>query len=202
MKVHPFAATAALLLCAEPALAQSAPTYIADTASPFGASTVTNADAASVTMPKLDFTAGTAGALDFNKYYAFYRANTDFATAYADIVECDGYARGLRSGGGKYQEAPYPYAGTMAGVIGGALANALIDAINAPAEKRRMRRINIRTCMNYKGYERYALPKDLWTEFNFEEGAGAVADEKRHRFLLQQALVASSGKLQGEALIP
>lgn len=199
MKAYLSAAGAAALLCATPAQAQSAPTYIADSESPFGASTVTNADAASVTMPKLDYQSDGTEAADFDKYYAFRRADTDFATAFADVAECDGYARGLQSGI-SYQQAPYPYAATLAGAVGGAIGNAMAMAIFGSAEKRRMRRVNMRTCMNFKGYARYGLPKSLWDDFNFEEGIGSVSEEKRHRYLMQQALVASSGTLQGKDL--
>lgn len=183
-----------------PAEAPSPPAMVlADSASPFGVPSVTNADAAAVEMPALAFTPDAAAAADFDKYYVFHRANTDFATAYADLAECDGYARGLQSGIG-YQQAPYPYAGTLGGAVGGAIGNALAAAIFGSAEKRRLRRVNMRTCMHYKGYDRYGLPKALWEKFNFEEGLKGVSDADRARCLKQQALVASSGTLQGKAL--
>lgn len=190
---------------ATPALAQSASSasgataYLPDSVSPFGASTVSNADAQSVEMPKLAFTSDGTEKADFDKYYVFHRADTDFATAYADLAECDGYARGLQSGI-TYSQVPYPYAGTMAGAVGGAIGNAMAMAIFGSAEKRRLRRINMRTCMNFKGYDRYGLPKAVWDDFNFEEGLSSVNEAKRHRYLMQQALVASSGNLQGEVL--
>lgn len=209
MKVQQSAAVlAALSLCVPSvAAAQDAPAavpatasaYLADSVSPFGVSKVTNADAASVTMPKLDFKSDGTEPASFDKYYVFHRADTDFATAYADLAECDGYARGLQSGI-TYQQAPYPYAYTMAGAVGGAIGNALAMAIFGSAEKRRMRRVNMRACMNFKGYARFGLPKSLWDDFNFEEGLGSVSEEKRQRYLKQQALVASRATLQGEAL--
>lgn len=201
MKISRFAVamTAAAVCAATPASAQTAPGYIADSISPFGASTVTNADAQAMTMPRLDYKSDGTEAADFDKYYVFRRADADFATAYADIAECDGYARGLQSGI-TYQQTPYPYAGTMAGAIGGAIGNAMAVAIFGSAEKRRLRRINMRTCMNYKGYARYGLPKALWDDFNFEEGFGSVNEEKRQRYLKQQALVASGGTMQGKDL--
>jgi len=199
MKFNRLAAIVAVMgpmLCAAPATAQTA---IVDSGSPFGASTVTNADAQTVTMPKLDYTPSATDPVGFDKYYVFRRADTDFATAYADIAECDGYARGLQSGI-TYQQVPYPYAGTMAGAVGGMIGNAIAAAIFGSAEKRRMRRVNMRTCMNYKGYDRIGLPKSVWDDFNFEEGLSSVNEEKRHRYLRQQALVASSGAVKGEVL--
>jgi hypothetical protein len=184
---------------AVPAASQTATdaTYLTDSASPF---TTIAADAGEpVAMPELAFTGNGTEAADFDKYYAFHRDGTDYATAFADLVECDGYARGLTSGI-NYQEPVYPYAGTMAGAVGGALANAMVAAIFGSAEKRRLRRVNMRTCMNFKGYDRFGLPKSVWDKFNFEEGLGSVNEQKRLAYLRQQAMVASSGNLQGKAL--
>ena len=173
--------------------------HLEEAASPFGPSAVTNADAASVAMPKLAYSPDAATAEGHDKYYYFHREGTDFATAYADIRECDGYARGMQSGV-EYVQVPYPYAGTMAGAVGGAIGNALAAAIFGSAEKRRMRRVNMRTCMGFKGYGRYGLSKELWEEFNFEEGFSGVEDGKRDRYLRQQALVAASAKPEAKEL--
>lgn len=168
-------------------------------ASPFGAAEFDAAEVATLTLPKLEFTATPEGAGNYDKYYYFRRADTDFATAYADITECDGYARGLASSY-RYAEVPYPYAGTMAGVAGGVIANAMMAAIFVPGEKRRMRRVNMRQCMGFKGYERLGLSKELWEEFNFEEGTGAEEEASRLRALKLQALVASSAIPAGKVL--
>ena len=178
----------------------AAPAYVTESASPFGVVKMDEELRAKLAMPKLAFTASPTDAQDFDKYYVFHRPETSFAEAYADIVECDGYARGLSSGVA-YQEVPYPYAGTMAGAIGGAIGNALAVAIFGSAEKRRLRRVNIRQCMNFKGYERFGLSKDLWKEFNFEEGLSGVTEKDRQRCLMLQAMVASAPtQPQGEVL--
>jgi len=178
----------------------SASAHLADSVSPFGAVAASDEARAAVTRPNIVFTPTGAEAKDFDKYYVFHRPGTDFATAYADISECDGYARGLSSGIG-YQQTPYPYAGTMAGAVGGAIGNAMAAAIFGSAEKRRLRRVNMRTCMNFKGYERHGLPKALWEAFNFEEGLDGVSEKDRRRYLMQQSLVASAlEKPQGEGL--
>ncbi|WP_448661081.1 hypothetical protein ACG3SL_10660 [Sphingomonas sp. CJ20] len=200
-----FAVAVGTIVAAPPASAQdAAPTtaaspavYLADSASPFGAPD--SADAAKVTMPALAFTPQPEDAGNYDKYYYFHRPDTDFATAYADIRECDGYARGLTSGIG-YAQVPYPYAGTMAGAVGGALGNLMAAAIFGSGEKRRLRRVNMRTCMHFKGYERYGLSKALWNDFNFEEGLSGVSPEERTRALQQQALVASSAQPQQKGL--
>lgn len=181
------------------AAAATAPAYLEDSGSPFGKLDVSNDEAAKLAMPKLDFTATPADEKDFDKYYYFTRAGTDYAAAYADIVECDGYARGLQSGV-TYTQVPYPYAGTMAGAVGGAIGNAMAMAIFGSAEKRRMRRVNMRTCMYYKGYQRHGLSKALWEEFHFEEGLSDMPESRRFDYLKRQALVAVSATPQGKEL--
>lgn len=170
-----------------------------DSASPFGAASLPAEEGVRVSMPKLAFTPTPENVENYDKYYVFHRDGTDLATAYGDIRECDGYASGLRSGIGYVQPA-YPYAGTMAGAVGGVAGNLIAAAIFGSAEKRRLRRVNMRTCMNFKGYGRYGLSKELWTAFNFEEGFSGVAKEERERLLRQQALVASSGRPAGQEL--
>lgn len=157
-------------------------------------------DVGSVAMPKLDFAATAQDQADFDKYYYFHRAGTPFEAALSDLRECDGMARGLDSGFG-YAQPGYPYAGTMAGAAGGVIANLMIAAIFGSAEKRRIRRVNMRRCMHYKGYDRFGLQKGLWEEFNFEEGLSGLSEAKRQGYLAQQAKVASgprpTGKEQG-----
>lgn len=150
-------------------------------------------DPATVTMPKLEFTPTPQDEGTFDKYFYFNRPETSFEAALADLRDCDGFASGLSSGY-TYQAAPYPYTYTMAGAVGGAIGNALVAAIFGSAEKRRLRRVNMRRCMGYKGYARYGLAKDLWQEFNFEEGFSGEAEEKRQAMLAQQARVASGPK--------
>lgn len=156
-------------------------------------------DPATVAMPKLDFVSNPLIEADFDKYYFFNRANTSFEEALADLRDCDGFARGLSSGY-KYQEAPYPYTYTMAGAAGGVIANVMIAAIFGSAEKRRLRRVNMRRCMGYRGYARFGLEKDLWQEFNFEEGFSGEGEDKRQAMLAQQAKVASGPRPAGKEL--
>lgn len=206
--VAAFGAAAALAGAVAPACAQDvvagagnasarSSTYLVDSASPFGAPEAT--DAATVKMPELAFTPDAGDTGNYDKYYYFHRPDTDFATAYDDVRECDGYARGLASGIG-YTEVPYPYAGTLGGAIGGALGNVMAELIWGSGERRRARRVNMRTCMHFKGYDRYGLPKKLWTAFNFEEGLVDVNDARRTSHLQQQALVASAARPQEKAL--
>jgi hypothetical protein len=153
-------------------------------------------DPASIEVPDLSFQPKPGDEGDYDKYFYFHRDDTDFATAYSDILECDGYARGLAyRAGGTWQPTPYPYAGTMVGAVGGALGNVIADvmseAIFGSAERRKQRRVIMRTCMGFKEYKAYGLPRGLWTKFNFEEGLTKVEDDRRQHLLQVQAKVAS-----------
>ena len=179
----------------------SAVHFLPDSASPFGDAMVSSEEVTAIQMPKL---AGPVTAIDeenFDKYYYFHRDATDVVTAFNDISECDGYARGLATRY-RYQQAPYPYAYSMAGVAGAAIGNLMVAAIFGSAEKRRMRRVNMRACMGFKGYQRFGLPKNLWEEFNFEEGLDGVNDEVRRKLLLEQALIAATATPAGKVLEP
>jgi hypothetical protein len=80
------------------------------------------------------------------------------------------------------------------------LGSMMADAIFGSSARRKIRRINIRNCMGFKAYQRYGLKKDLWKEFNFEEGNGRKRDDVREAALLQQARVASGPKPTAEDL--
>lgn len=149
-------------------------------------------------VPDLSFTDSPEARQDFQKFFFWHRPDTDFATAYRDIRECDDFARGI-SFHTANTPVPYPYTGVLAGAVGGAIGDAIADAIYGSAERRLTRRINLRTCMGYKGYDRYGLPKDVWEKFNFEEGNRTVKEPDRVIYLAQQAKIASGPKpTQGE----
>lgn len=156
-------------------------------------------DVAAINLPDMAFTPNPDLAKDFDKYYYFHRAGTDFRTALADIRDCDGLSRGLSSPYGNSQ-VPYPYAGTMAGAVGGMVGNLMVAVIFGSAQKRAARRVNMRRCMFFKGYQRYGLPKDVWQKFNFEEGLSTVEESKRQAYLMQQAKAASGPTPRTEAL--
>lgn len=164
----------------------------------------TDAEIAAIEMPVLAFQETPEIATDFDKYYYFYRPGTSFDEAYADITECDALARGAKYYDGGYEPYPGYYGATygIGGVIGGAIASAMVDAIFGSAERRKMRRTNMRTCMHYKGYDRYGLDRDQWKDFNFEEGNSPADPAVRAKDLLAQARVASGSKPQQEALQP
>ena len=155
-------------------------------------------DPASVPMPNLAFTPDAEAERNYFKYFFFHRADTDFAAAYSDIQECDGYARGLayRAGGNTYMPVPATMAGAVGGAIGGAIGNAMADAIFGSGERRMQRRVIMRTCMGFKGYTAFGIAKNLWEEFNFDEGNSSLPEERRHEFLRMQARAATGPRPQ------
>lgn len=176
---------------APPAPAPSAPAAVAQPAPP-AADPASTIDPAAIPLPDLHFTP-TPNAIDnYDKYFFFNRAGTDFVTAYGDLRECDGYARGL-----SYRTGPVymPYnsytGGVLGAAIGGAIAGAMENAIYGSAERRRLRRVNMRICMGFKGYTAFGLPKEIWEQFNFEEGNAHIEEGQRQRFLQMQARAAS-----------
>jgi hypothetical protein len=184
-------AAALLWVVAMPAFAQTAP------AARTQATSVP--DPATIERPKIDFTPTAQDALDYDKYFYFQRDDTSFAEAYADVKECDALASGITYyAGSNYNPSAYQYG--LAGAVGTAIGEAIADAIVGSAQRRKIRRINIRNCMGFKGYRRYGLRRDLWEAFNFEEGNGRERNDLRDAALLKQALVASGQKPQQTAL--
>ena len=164
----------------------------------------TTAEMEAVAMPDLAYTPDPVIAGDFDKYFFFHRDGTDFSQAYADITECDSLASGINfyMGGSDWamQNAVMQYG--AAGAIGGAIGGLMADAIFGSAERRRIKRVNLRNCMYYKGYDRYGLEKDLWQAFHFEEGLSRENAKDREAALLKQARVASGPKPKLEVLAP
>lgn len=165
----------------------------------------TPAEIEAVAMPDIAYTPDASIAADFDKYFFFHREGTDFSTAYADIIECDSLASGINfymgADSAAIASAMSQY-GALAGGIGGAIGGLMADAIFGSAERRRIKRINLRNCMFFKGYDRYGLEKDLWQAFHFEEGLSRENAKDREAALLKQARIASGPKPQYEVLEP
>jgi hypothetical protein len=157
-----------------------------------------------VALPDLAYTPDPTIAADFDKYFFFHREGTDFSQAYADITECDSLASGINIYRGAsdaiLQNSIAQYG--AAGAVGGVLGSLMADAIFGSAERRRIKRVNLRNCMFYKGYDRYGLEKELWQSFHFEEGLSRENAKDREAALLKQARVASGPKPKLEVLEP
>ena len=129
-------------------------------------------------LPDLYGSTTAADARSFDKYYFFHRDSTDFAAALADLRECDSLARGLTPGTG------------TGGIVSG-IAVSLVAGAIASANRRALRRVNMRRCMFFKGYGRYGLAKAVWERFNFEEGNAPLEEPRRSAYLELQARAAS-----------
>lgn len=162
---------------------------------------IPNADG--LEMPKLAFTPDPTITSDYGKYFYFHRPDTTFAESYADIRECDALASGSRiyMGGDSMMMSQAVTQYGLGGAIGGVIGSAIADAIFGSAARRKERRIKMRNCMGFKGYQRYGLAKDLWEPFNFQEGNGRKKDDVRDRALRLQALVAS-GPTPNQEVLP
>lgn len=161
----------------------------------------TDEEIAAIAMPDLAFEQTPENAALFDKYFYFQRDGVSFDQAYADVTECDALTSGLSyyGGGGSYY---VPGASPLAAGLGGAIGSAVADAIFGSAARRQQRRTNLRTCMYFKGYDRYGLAKSLWEPFNFEEGLSREDADSRAAALLQQARVAAGPKPRQEVLAP
>jgi hypothetical protein len=158
-------------------------------------------DSSRIPMPDINFVETPEIAETYDKYFFFWREETSFETALADIRECDDYARGL-SYHTEYVN-PYAYGYNPLGVaLGGIIGNALADKLYGSAERRKLRWQNLRVCMGYKEYGRYGLRKDLWEAFNFSEGMREVTERRRQVYLQWQAKVASGPRPAGRRLNP
>ena len=154
---------------------------------------------AEIENPDLAFEETDSDIKVYDKYSFFHRLDTGFDTAFADINECDALARGAG-----YYRSSYSYyspqAGMLGSVAGGVIGSLVADAIFGSAERRRVRRVNLRNCMGFKGYSRYGLEKERWQKFHFEEGFGDANEKKRREYFLVQAKVASGSTPTGEVL--
>lgn len=192
-----------LLALAVMASAQSMPgaaAELADGAEP-AIKHFTEEEIAALPMPDTAFEETPLIAADYDKYFFFHRENTSIDEAFADILECDALGSGSAYyGGGDVNPAAFAQYGVLPSAIGGAVASIMVDAIAGSAERRRIRRINMRNCMGFKGYARYGLEKDLWQKFNFEEGFEREEASSREIALKRQARLASGPAPKQKAL--
>ena len=165
--------------------------------------TFTQAEIAAVEMPDLAYEPDPEIEADFEKYFFFHREDTSFDQAFADITECDALAHGMNNFNLGYITPSSENIADLGPVLGTYFSVfSPIDAIFGSGKRREIRRYNIRTCMFYKGYDRYGLEKKLWQAFHFEEGFSRENARDRYAALLKQARVASRPKPPLEVLEP
>lgn len=151
-------------------------------------------DPATVTAPDVAATPDAATVKNGYKYFFFYRADTDFAAAYADLQLCTQFTRnaGMQSVPGfvPWGEAhrrpipkpgPSPY-GLVGDIIGSMLAGPLMrgNCLN-----------KMRRCMEPRGYTRYPISEDDWGK--------AHGDDERESLLIQAKLASGAKPSYAEA---
>jgi hypothetical protein len=124
-------------------------------------------------VPDLSFVPTPAIERGYDKFFVYHREATDFATAYADLKECDAYARGI--------SLHVPAAGALTALV--------VDAIVGAAQRHDISRRNMRTCMRFKEYHRYGLPEALWKRVGLDPASGSPGEAER--LLRLQARIAS-----------
>jgi hypothetical protein len=140
-------------------------------------------DPTTIPMPNIAFSPTRSDEGDFDKYFFFNRENTDFATAYADLLECHGLASGISL---RVDGSP----------TAGPLVAPLVDAIVGSTLRRELRRNNMLYCMRFKEYRVYGLPKAMWEQFNSQRDFASLEPAERALLLGMQARVASGPRPQ------
>jgi hypothetical protein len=138
-------------------------------------------------LPDVNAPARATDSRDFDKYFFFHRPETAYEQSFADIRQCDALSTGLTPGTGN--------SSFFAGVL-----PAIGIAAIASGNRRALRRLNMRRCMFFKGYDRYGLAKAQWLKIGFEEGDGQLSEARRIPFLEGQARLASGARPRGEVL--
>ena len=102
-----------------------------------------------------------------SKYFAFHKAGVSVDQAHADIGECLTYAAPTQAyvGPPKFVllgEAPGPRPRIVApALISGIVGDLIMMAVTSGIENK-MSRGNMRRCMGYKGYQRFAISEEAW----------------------------------------
>lgn len=156
----------AVLACASPVVGQDSP-----------ASSIP--DPAAIAIPDLSGGRDPGVVTNGWKYFYFWRADTSFEQAYADLADCyrfmpvpGGDARlpafvpwEEASGMGEAQTVISPY-GIVGEVIGAIVAGPLI---------RRAHQSRLRRCMEPRGYERFPLQERRWEELTDNFSRASIA---------------------------
>jgi len=103
-----------------------------------------------------------------DKYFAFHKPGVELSRARADIQECLDYMTRSQAFGpppkfvllGDPAGSRRPVSG---GAIPGGLAGEMIAGMISRSFAMKTSRGNLRRCMSYKGYTRYAIDKAAWS---------------------------------------
>ncbi|WP_152616336.1 hypothetical protein [Sphingomonas sp. ERG5] len=127
------------------------------------------------------------------KFFYFWRANTSFAQAYADLTECYRFLPVSNAEVGLPAFVPWT---SVTGVrihepnyLAGSLVSDIIGAMVAGPLDRRMKQSRMRRCMEPRGYQRFPAPEKVWV---------TIIDNYSHGSIAVQAKLASREKPDAE----
>lgn len=140
-------------------------------------------DPASVTIP--DLAGGRDPAVVANgwKYFYFWRADTSYAEAYADLAECYQFMPVQNAALWLPRFVPWEEAGSVAryapagqpyGLVGSVIGEIIAGPITRRAHQSRLRR-----CMEPRGYQRYPLQERRWEELTDNFSPASIATQAK-----------------------
>lgn len=158
--------------------------------------------ALNMTAVDLVFEADPKHTEEFHKYFFFHKDGVSFDQARDEIGECNVYQTGPAGAEGEtflivprfvslsetQSYKPYVYNSNDGGVVGAIIGDIISASILKKNKAQRWRR-----CMEFKGYDRYGLSKDLWKTIS------KVGDDQ---YIQIHANIASGPKPQAEKLLP
>lgn len=150
--------------------------------------------------PDLAFEITEKDSEEFHKYFYFHKDGISYEDAYMDIDECNIYQNGPIGTEGDFviimptfvslgeTQTYLPWVPNETGVVGVIMADIFAGPLVLKNRGQRMRK-----CMEYKGYDRYGLSKDLWKTVN------RISPDE---YVKVHAKIASGPKPQNEKILP
>jgi len=149
-------------------------TMVLTAAFPLMATAQTPPDPLKMTAADLTFEADEKHTKEFHKYFYFHKDGLGYDQALNEIGECNVYQEGPIAGGNEavpivprfvslsesQSYVPYVYNDMGGGVVGAIIGDMMAAPILQKNKAQRFRK-----CMEYKGYDRYGVSKDVWKTF-------------------------------------
>ena len=130
------------------------------------------------------------------KYFYFYRPDTSYEEAYADLAECYRFLPVANTDSSLPMHVAWndaPEATRESGATGSTygLVGAGIGALVAGPIERRSFQSRMRRCMEPRGYDRYPLTREVWEQ---------VIDDYSQRSIAVQAKIVATGQPDAKPL--
>lgn len=150
--------------------------------------------------PDLSFEITEKDSEEFHKYFYFHKEGVSYETAFEEISECNIYQKGPIGSEGDFivimptfvslgeNQTYVPWVPNEAGLVGVIMSDIFSGPLVLKNRGQRMRK-----CMEYKGYDRYGLSKDLWKTVN------KISPDE---YVKVHAKIASGPKPTNEKILP